>query len=125
MRLSSSSDSSRSRALADDAKLDITAAIDQLESRVGFMAARGIDTSKTRFSTSFGRGLDYYTGFEFELHGKSDGVEPLVAGGRYDGLMTQLGARNPIPAVGFSVWVETLTQVGRQRAKRNSGGSAS
>jgi len=48
-----------------------------------------------------------------------------VAGGRYDGLMTQLGARNPIPAVGFSVWVETLTQVGRQRAKRNSGGSAS
>ena len=32
------------RSLADDAKLDITAAIDQFESRVGFMAARGIDT---------------------------------------------------------------------------------
>src|ERR1700680_1622836 len=47
------------RALAEDAKLDITAAIDQFESRVGFMAARGIDTSQTRFSTSFGRGLDY------------------------------------------------------------------
>ena len=46
----------------------------------------------TRFSTSFGRGLDYYTGFEFELHAKGNGVEPLVAGGRYDGLMTQLGA---------------------------------
>ncbi len=113
------------RALADDTKLNITAAIDQFESRVGFMAARGIDTGKTRFSTSFGRGLDYYTGFEFELHGEGNGVEPLVAGGRYDGLMTQLGAPNPIPAVGFSVWVETLTQVGRQRAKRNSGGSAS
>ena len=51
-----------------DAKLDISAAIDQFESRVGFMAARGIDTGATRFSTSFGRGLDYYTGFEFELH---------------------------------------------------------
>ena len=113
------------RALADDTKLNITAAIDQFESRVGFMAARGIDTGKTRFSTSFGRGLDYYTGFEFELHGKGNGVEPLVAGGRYDGLMTQLGAPNPIPAVGFSVWVETLTQLGRQRANRNSGGSAS
>ena len=25
----------------------------------------------TRFSTSFGRGLDYYTGFEFELHAKA------------------------------------------------------
>ena len=101
------------RALAREAKLDITAAIDQLESRVGFMAARGIDVRNTRFSTSFGRGLDYYTGFEFELHAKGNGVEPLVAGGRYDGLMTQLGSIGPIPAVGFSIWVETLTQIGR------------
>ncbi len=105
------------RALASDAKLDITAAIDQLESRIGFMAARGIDVRKVRFSTSFGRGLDYYTGFEFELHsqpnGNGNGAEPLVAGGRYDGLMTQLGASAPIPAVGFSVWVEALTELAR------------
>src|ERR1700722_19183032 len=112
----------RLRALAADAKLDITAAIDLFESRVGFMAARGIDTAATRFSTSFGRGLDYYTGFEFELHAKGDGVEPLVAGGRYDGLMTQLGAPSPIPGVGFSVWVEALTQIGR---KPVAGGGAS
>jgi ATP phosphoribosyltransferase regulatory subunit len=98
------------RTLAADARLDLTAAIDQFESRIGFMAARGIDTAKTRFSTSFGRGLDYYTGFEFELHSKGNGVEPLVAGGRYDGLMTQLGASMPIPAVGFSIWIEALTQ---------------
>jgi ATP phosphoribosyltransferase regulatory subunit len=115
----------RLRALADDTKLNISAAIDQFERRVGFMAARGINTGLTRFSTSFGRGLDYYTGFEFELHSKGDGVEPLVAGGRYDGLMTQLGASTPIPAVGFSVWVETLTQVGRRPAATDSSGSAS
>ena len=105
------------RALASDAKLDITATIDQLASRIGFMAARGIDVRKVRFSTSFGRGLDYYTGFEFELHsqpnGNGNGAEPLVAGGRYDGLMTQLGASAPIPAVGFSVWVEALTVLAR------------
>jgi len=110
----------RLRALADDAKLDISAAIDQFESRIGFMAARGIDTAATRFSTSFGRGLDYYTGFEFELHARNGGSEPLVAGGRYDGLMSQLGAPSPIPAVGFSVWVEALT-----KADGNSRGSAS
>jgi ATP phosphoribosyltransferase regulatory subunit len=115
----------RLRALAADAKLDISAAIDAFESRVGFMAARGIDTSTTRFSTSFGRGLDYYTGFEFELHAKGNGDEPLVAGGRYDGLMTQLGSRTPIPAVGFSVWVETLTQLGGKSASNRIGGSAS
>jgi ATP phosphoribosyltransferase regulatory subunit len=109
------------RLLASDAKLDLAPAIDQFESRTGFMAARGIDIARTRFSTSFGRGLDYYTGFEFELHAKGDGAEPLVAGGRYDGLMTQLGAAMPIPAVGFSIWVETLTQVGRSGAAASSG----
>jgi len=101
------------RVLASDARLDITAAINQLESRVGFMAARGIHVGKVRFSTSFGRGLDYYTGFEFELHRSGNGVEPLVAGGRYDTLMTQLGSAAPIAAVGFSVWVEALTRLGR------------
>jgi ATP phosphoribosyltransferase regulatory subunit len=101
------------RQLASDAKLDITAAIDQFESRVGFMAGRGIDVGKTRFSTAFGRGLDYYTGFEFEVHHTGNGTEPLVAGGRYDGLMSQLGSVTPIPAVGFSIWVEALTALGR------------
>ena len=101
------------RALARDAKLDFGAAIDELEARIGFMAARGIDVRALRFSTSFGRGLDYYTGFEFELHARGNGAEPLVAGGRYDGLMTRLGATAPIPAVGFAVWVDALTRNGR------------
>ena len=113
------------RALASDARLDLAAAIDQLESRIGFMAARGIVTRSVRFATSFGRGLDYYTGFEFELHSKGTDIEPLVAGGRYDGLMTQLGSATPIPAVGFSVWVETLTQLGQNAAASSVKGSAS
>ena len=99
------------RALARDARLEITAAIDQLEARIGFMAARGIDVKTLRFSTAFGRGLDYYTGFEFELHARGNGAEPLVAGGRYDELMTRLGAPSPIPAVGFAAWVETLGKI--------------
>lgn len=102
------------RALTIDAKLDLAGAIDQFESRIGFMAARGIDVKTTRFSTAFGRGLDYYTGFEFELHHQGNGAEPLVAGGRYDGLMTQLGSQAAIPAVGFSVWVDALTRIGRK-----------
>jgi ATP phosphoribosyltransferase regulatory subunit len=108
------------RALASDTGLDIGGAIDQLESRIGFMAAHGIDLRKTRFSTAFGRGVDYYTGFEFELHEKGNGIEPLVAGGRYDGLMTRLGAAAPIPAVGFSVWVEALTRISPTRRPAGS-----
>ncbi|WP_456776897.1 ATP phosphoribosyltransferase regulatory subunit [Bradyrhizobium sp. USDA 4369] len=103
------------RALAADAKLDIASAIDALEARVDLMAKRGIDIRQVRFATAFGRGLDYYTGFEFELHRRDGGDEPLVAGGRYDGLLSRLGAAAPIPAVGFSIWVEGLA--------RNSGQS--
>jgi ATP phosphoribosyltransferase regulatory subunit len=114
------------RALAKDTKLNITAAIDEFESRVKFMAERGIDARLTRFSTSFGRGLDYYTGFEFELHAKGNGVEPLIAGGRYDGLLKRLGAPAPIPAVGFSVWVEAFANLDSAKmGKSPKSGSAS
>ena len=64
--------------------------------------------ARIRFSTAFGRGLDYYTGFVFELHDARGPSGPLVAGGRYDGLLTRLGAPEPIPAVGFAAWIERL-----------------
>ena len=97
------------RALTRDAGVALDAALDLFESRTGFLAARGVDVSRIRFSTAFGRGLDYYTGFVFELHdpaGRTDGQ--LVAGGRYDGLLTRLGSGRTIPAVGFAVWIERL-----------------
>jgi ATP phosphoribosyltransferase regulatory subunit len=101
--------SEKLRALAGDVSGALNPAIDLLESRTGFLAARGVDLKRIRFSTAFGRGVDYYTGFEFELHDpNSDGGNPLVAGGRYDGLLTRLGAAAPIPAVGFAVWIERL-----------------
>jgi len=100
------------RALARDANIALDAALDLFESRAGFLAARGVDVARIRFSTGFGRGLDYYTGFVFELHDPGAGVTgQLVAGGRYDGLLTRLGAREPIPAVGFAVWIERLAAV--------------
>lgn len=96
------------RKLASDAGIAIDPAIDEFEQRTELMAARGIEVASIRFSTAFGRGLDYYTGFEFELHRAGDGDDPLVAGGRYDELLTRLGAAKPIPAVGFSIWIEAF-----------------
>ncbi|HEY6254950.1 MAG TPA: ATP phosphoribosyltransferase regulatory subunit, partial [Xanthobacteraceae bacterium] len=46
------------RALAQDAGIALDGALDLLESRTGFLAARGIDVARIRFSTAFGRGLD-------------------------------------------------------------------
>jgi ATP phosphoribosyltransferase regulatory subunit len=101
------------RALAKDGSLKLDAALDLFESRTGFLAARGVDVRRLKFSTSFGRGLDYYTGFVFELHdpqGRAAGQ--VVAGGRYDGLLTRLGSAKPIPAVGFAAWIERLASRG-------------
>jgi len=86
--------------------------IDLFESRTGFLAARGIDLQRVRFSTAFGRGFDYYTGFVFELTDPARTGDPLVAGGRYDGLFTRLGSAAPISAVGFAVWIERLSVYG-------------
>ena len=87
-------------------------ALDLFESRNGFLAAQGIDLKRVRFSTAFGRGFDYYTGFVFELTDPARTGDPLIAGGRYDGLLTRLGAAEPIPAVGFAVWIERLSVYG-------------
>ena len=56
------------RALAADAKISLGPALDLFETRTGFLAARGVDVRAIKFSTAFGRGFDYYTGFVFELH---------------------------------------------------------
>jgi ATP phosphoribosyltransferase regulatory subunit len=104
------------RAFAKDAGVKLDAALDLFESRAGFLAARGIDIGRIRFSTAFGRGMDYYTGFVFELHHPDiRAIGPLLAGGRYDGLLTRLGSPVPIAAVGFSAWIERLA-VGGERS---------
>jgi len=87
-------------------------ALDLFESRAGFLAARGVDLKRVRFSTAFSRGFDYYTGFVFELTDPSRSGDPLVAGGRYDGLLTRLGSQAAIPAIGFAVWIERLSVYG-------------
>jgi ATP phosphoribosyltransferase regulatory subunit len=102
------------RALSAEAGMNgaLTPALDLFESRNGFLAARGFDLKRVRFSTGFGRGFDYYTGFVFELTDPARTGDPLVAGGRYDGLLARLGSTVATPAVGFAVWIERLATYG-------------
>src|SRR5499433_778715 len=100
------------KAFAREAKIGLDGAIELFESRTRALAQSGIDVSTVHFSTAFGRGLDYYTGFVFELYApRAQASEPLVAGGRYDGLLSRLGSARPISAVGFAVWIERLTRL--------------
>jgi ATP phosphoribosyltransferase regulatory subunit len=99
----------RLRQLAADAKLDLAAALDRFDARLGFMAARGLDVAEFRFATRFARNLDYYTGFAFEAcESARPDDKPIVGGGRYDGLLRSLGAQADIAAVGAAIWVERL-----------------
>ena len=57
------------------------------------------------------RGLDYYTSTVFEWVTDKLGAQSAVcAGGRYDGLVEQLGGR-PTPAAGFALGVERLLEL--------------
>jgi ATP phosphoribosyltransferase regulatory subunit len=97
------------RALVADAHISLGGALDLFETRTSLLAARGVDLRHVAFATAFGRGVDYYTGFVFELHDPARRVDgQLVAGGRYDDLLTRLGSAQPVPAVGLAVWIERL-----------------
>jgi len=57
------------------------------------------------------RGLDYYNKTVFEWIGQDMGAQATVcAGGRYDGLVEQLGGK-ATPAIGFAMGVERLVSV--------------
>ncbi len=100
------------RVLADDARLDLDAATERFEHRLGFIAARGVDLAALRFSARFIRNLDYYTGFVFETRdAEHPGAPPLVGGGRYDRLAVVLGAAHEVPAVGAALWADRRAAV--------------
>ena len=57
------------------------------------------------------RGLDYYTRTVFEFVSTEIGAQGTVCGGgRYDGLISQLGGA-PTPAIGFAAGIERLLMV--------------
>ncbi len=99
------------RSLARDSDLDMNAALDEYDARIGFIAARGFDVSRITFNASFARNLDYYTGFVFEAADPGRPASaPIVAGGRYDGMLMALGAKAPIAAVGAAIWCDRLAR---------------
>lgn len=100
------------RGLARRRALDIGSALDRFARRLDAFAARGVEVDRLAFAADFGRRLDYYTGFVFEVHdpARTDGRQ-IVGGGRYDRLVGLIagGERGrPVPAVGFAVWLDRI-----------------
>ena len=96
-------------AFAGKAQLELGDALALFDARVAALAEAGADPGLIRYRTAFGRPLDYYTGLVFEI--VAEGTPAVLAGGgRFDRLLTLLGAREHIPAVGFSLWLDRIEQ---------------
>jgi histidyl-tRNA synthetase len=68
------------------------------------------------------RGLDYYSRTVFEWVSNRLGAQGTVcAGGRYDGLIEQLGGR-PTPAVGFAMGLERLISLLEDAGRHSASG---
>ncbi|MCY6382275.1 ATP phosphoribosyltransferase regulatory subunit [Hoeflea prorocentri] len=92
-------------AFARIAGLDIAAALTAFDDRVSALKKSGFSLDQSHYRAAFGRPLDYYTGLVFE-HSTNGAV--LAGGGRFDRLLTLLGAQTTIPAVGFSLWLDRI-----------------
>jgi histidyl-tRNA synthetase len=74
---------------------------------------RGLDDSGIAYTVNprLVRGLDYYTHTAFEFVTEHLGAQSAVlAGGRYDGLIEQLGG-NPTPGIGWAAGIERLAML--------------
>lgn len=88
---------------------DMARAVDTYAERVKLLIAAGIDLKGAQFAAEFGRNLEYYTGFVFEVVlPKLGRASPVAGGGRYDRLLRQVGAPRDVPAVGAAVHTERL-----------------
>lgn len=92
-----------------DKNLDIGPALDAYHRRLQMLADAGIDVIRADFEAEFGRSLEYYTGFVFEIVAPELGAQsPIAGGGRYDTLMRQCGAESDVAAVGGAIHTERL-----------------
>ena len=85
-----------------------TAACTSFDKRLAALEEQGLNPKRFHFSASFGREIEYYTGFVFQI--EVNGVA-VAGGGRYDDMLRDLGAAVQIPAFGFAIHTERLQAV--------------
>lgn len=82
----------------------------ELEQLVEIIEQSGVLRERISLNLALGRGVSYYTGLVFEIHGReADGFETQICGGgRYDQLVHKVGGTQDIRACGFAFGVERL-----------------
>lgn len=95
------------RTLTKSAGVALKAPLAAMAARLAALKKLGVDTERIGFAARFGRNMEYYTGFVFELWSRdSEGPVQVAGGGRYDTLLENLGAKRAIPAIGYAIRTE-------------------
>jgi ATP phosphoribosyltransferase regulatory subunit len=80
--------------------------------RIAALEDQGLNPRRIHFNANFGRELEYYTGLVFQVEVEARNAPLAVAGGgRYDGLLRDLGAAQNVPAVGCAIHTERVKAV--------------
>jgi len=82
-----------------------TGGLEELRAILALVADSGVAEGRLIADFGLGRGLHYYTGTIFEIYA---GDVQLCGGGRYDDLVTALGGRQSVAAVGFAYGLERV-----------------
>jgi ATP phosphoribosyltransferase regulatory subunit len=97
------------RTLTSNAGVKLDAPLAAMEARLAALASLGVDPARVTFAARFGRNMEYYTGFVFELWSRdAEGPVQIAGGGRYDTLMEALGAKQATPAIGCALRTERV-----------------
>src|SRR6266446_100829 len=103
------------RALLHKNGIKLEAPLQVMEARIAALTKLGFDEKRLTFAARFGRNMEYYTGFVFELWSRdSEGPVQIAGGGRYDNLLRMLGAKADIPAVGCAIRSERVLAARRK-----------
>ena len=97
------------RVLLKTIAVDLDRQIGAMEARLATLKSLGVDLSRVEFTAHFGRNMEYYTGFVFELWARDkEGPVQVAGGGRYDTMMEMLGAKKPVSAIGCAIRTERV-----------------
>jgi ATP phosphoribosyltransferase regulatory subunit len=97
------------KALLAAANIKLNGPLAAMDARLKTIASLGVDLSRVRFTAHFGRNMEYYTGFVFELWARdAEGPVQVAGGGRYDTLMQSLGAKSAVSAIGCALRTERV-----------------
>ncbi|MEL7542720.1 MAG: ATP phosphoribosyltransferase regulatory subunit [Pseudomonadota bacterium] len=89
--------------------IDLSVALARYQRRLDQLEDAGVDVGRAVFSAEFGRNLEYYSGFVFQIvtQDQQDGGY-IAGGGRYDRLLEAVGAPHTVPGIGVAIHTDRL-----------------